>query len=34
VHEELWQHSSGCRRWIEVRRDTYTHDVVATGLPK
>ena len=33
-HDELWQHSSGCRRWIEVRRNTYTHDVIATGLPR
>ena len=32
-HAELWQHSSGCRRWIEVRRDTCTHDVIATGRP-
>ena len=32
-HNELWQHSFGCRRWIEVRRNTYTHDVVATGVP-
>ena len=32
-HDELWQHSSGCRRWIAVRRNTYTHDVIATGLP-
>ncbi len=26
-HEELWQHSSGCRRWIRVKRDTLTHEV-------
>ena len=32
-HAELWQHSSGCRRWIEVRRNTHTHVVIATGLP-
>ena len=31
-HDELWQHSAGCRRWIAVRRNTYTHDVIATGL--
>ena len=32
-HDELWQHSSGCRRWIAVRRNTYTHDVIAAGAP-
>ena len=29
-HWELWQHSSGCRRWLRVRRDTLTHEIVAT----
>ena len=33
-HKELWQHSSGCRRWITVTRNTYTHDISATGLPE
>lgn len=33
VHDELWQHSSGCRRWIAVRRNTLTHDVIATAEP-
>ncbi len=33
-HDELWQHTFGCRRWIEVRRNTYTHDVITAGLPK
>ena len=27
LHDELWQHSAGCRSWIKVRRDTRTHDV-------
>jgi sarcosine oxidase subunit delta len=27
VHDELWQHSAGCRRWIRVTRNTLTHDV-------
>ena len=26
-HLEWWQHSSGCRAWIKVRRDTATHEV-------
>lgn len=32
-HVEWWQHTSGCRRWIKVRRDTLTHDVIASGAP-
>lgn len=32
-HDEIWQHSAGCRRWIAVRRDTLTHDVIATAEP-
>ena len=32
-HSESWQHAFGCRRWITVRRNTYTHDIHATGLP-
>ena len=30
-HEELWQHSAGCRRWIRVRRDTLTHEVLGSA---
>lgn len=34
-HRELWQHHAGCRRWIVVRRNTVTHEIVdaapATG---
>ena len=26
-HLEWWQHSSGCRAWIKVRRDTASHEV-------
>jgi len=37
-HDELWQHSAGCRRWINVRRDTLTHEVLgsapAAAVPK
>lgn len=32
-HDELWQHSAGCRRWIAVRRNTLTHDVIAVAEP-
>ena len=27
VMHEHWQHSGGCRRWLVVERDTFTHDV-------
>ena len=32
-HDELWLHASGCRRWLVVRRDTRTHDIVGSGPP-
>jgi heterotetrameric sarcosine oxidase delta subunit len=32
-HAELWHHSHGCRLWIQVLRDTVTHEVIATALP-
>ena len=33
VHDELWQHTAGCRRWIAVRRNTLTHKVMAAVSP-
>src|SRR4029078_2049118 len=30
-HDELWLHSAGCRRWFKVRRDTRTHDILASA---
>ena len=32
-HDEWWQHTSGCRAWVRVRRDTWTHRVLGTGPP-
>ena len=29
-HVELWHHSAGCRRWIELERDSLTHNILAT----
>jgi sarcosine oxidase subunit delta len=26
-YRELWQHLSGCRRWLVVERDTVSHQV-------
>jgi sarcosine oxidase subunit delta len=30
-HKEYWHHSSGCRRWLVVERDTMTHKVHAVS---
>ncbi|TMG87150.1 MAG: sarcosine oxidase subunit delta [Betaproteobacteria bacterium] len=30
-HDELWLHSAGCLRWFKVRRDTRTHDILASA---
>jgi heterotetrameric sarcosine oxidase delta subunit len=27
---ERWVHSSGCRRWFEITRDTVTHEIAAS----
>lgn len=27
---ERWCHTAGCRKWFNVVRDTYTHEVLAT----
>ncbi len=27
VHDELWNHSQGCRRWFGVARDTVTYEI-------
>ena len=32
-HDEWWQHTSGCRSWIKVRRDTWTHRMIGSGPP-
>ena len=32
-HDELWQHSAGCRQWLRVRRDTRTHAILESGPP-
>jgi heterotetrameric sarcosine oxidase delta subunit len=32
-HEELWFHGASCRRWLVVRRDTRTHDVLGSSAP-
>jgi heterotetrameric sarcosine oxidase delta subunit len=32
-HDELWQHSAGCRQWFRVRRDTRTHEILLSARP-
>ena len=29
-YEEFWHHTSGCRRWLVVTRDTATHEIEAS----
>lgn len=31
---ELWYHTGGCERWIEVRRDTVTHEILSATIPQ
>ena len=30
-HDEWWLHSAGCRQWFKVRRDTRTHEILASA---
>ncbi|HKF70436.1 MAG TPA: sarcosine oxidase subunit delta [Stellaceae bacterium] len=32
-HRELWHHTGGCRRFVEVQRNTLTHEIAATSAP-
>ena len=29
---ELWYHSAGCRSWLDITRDTRTHEIAAVSL--
>ena len=29
MHLERWVHTHGCRRWFNVARDTFTHEIEA-----
>jgi heterotetrameric sarcosine oxidase delta subunit len=31
-HRELWFHEFGCEEWVEVTRDTLTHEISSTCL--
>ena len=28
AHAEWWHHNNGCRQWLEIVRDTMTHEVL------
>ncbi len=28
-HDELWQHIFGCRRWLQLRRDVISHEIIS-----
>jgi heterotetrameric sarcosine oxidase delta subunit len=31
--DELWRHGAGCGKFLKVRRDTLSHEIIATGAP-
>ena len=32
-HTEWWHHIGGCRQWVKVVRNTFSHEVSTTGKP-
>jgi heterotetrameric sarcosine oxidase delta subunit len=32
IHVEHWQHSSGCRAFLKITRDTVTHEITVVML--
>lgn len=34
AHRELWYHAFGCRSWLEVNRDTRTHEILQVRLAR
>jgi sarcosine oxidase subunit delta len=32
LHKEHWHHSAGCHSWLEVTRDTRTHEIVSVAF--
>ena len=31
---ELWYHTSGCETWVEVTRNSRTHEIIGCKLPE
>lgn len=34
LHRELWFHRDGCRRWLTVERNTWTHELRSARLSR
>ncbi len=32
LHSEFWQHTGGCRQWLQVERDTLSHEILSVRL--
>ena len=32
-HSEWWHHTAGCRRWLTVHRNTWTHQISGSEAP-
>lgn len=33
-HKEFWHHLHGCRQWLVVERDTFTHEIRSVGTAR
>ncbi|ODR99986.1 sarcosine oxidase subunit delta [Methyloceanibacter methanicus] len=33
-HKELWHHGAGCHAWLEVTRDTVTHEILDVAFAR
>lgn len=33
-HKELWHHSAGCHGWLEVTRNTVTHEILSVKFAR
>lgn len=33
-HKELWYHSSGCRKWFSLVRDTVTYKIISKQVAR
>ena len=32
-HVEWWHHTAGCRKWLKVKRNTWTHEIHGSSFP-
>lgn len=32
IHQEMWYHAAGCRRYFHVSRDTVSYEILATHV--